>query len=218
MRGVYLPVKEFNSVSNEKQTIQYGTGSVNFSSHSSQWAIAVFEPPKTRQQILKIAGVILKNKAIFPASENQDINGRIHLINAEIPDGHILMLEVAHYQRAVLYRASMAFVRVRNSGPIVKLFCKPMADTVSQLPESFPMFIGHADFLNIDEMLELGYMFTQTAENRARNIEHFNYCFSLQTLKSLHDLPAPKAEKIITRSGEEKIVIIPVAPTRRFRV
>lgn len=201
-----------------QQTIQCGAGSVNFAKCSAKWSISVLAPPKIRTQISRLEGVEMLGKPfVYPAGPDMDITGRAVLQTLKMSDATTLIIEAMYFQSGALFHASSMFIRTRSNGPLTKIITRSPASADSKLPDFWPLFLGRADILTLEEMKMLKYEFGDVFDMRHRNKAHSDYCFTVDQDKTALKTNKPTIKEVVGNDGQKKVVVLPPRMIRQYR-
>lgn len=201
-----------------KQAVSIGYGKISFSDASASLSAFLIEPPFVRRLPSSDGtGFTVRGKIqMFPATNFPDVNGKLFSSTLDAPDGATLLLQCQRRFNAVPIRDGGVFLRLRSTGPMYTVSADLPPARDSLLGNSFLVFQGRGDLIDVEELEGEGFEFTKNWKNAFLDPEEVAQCFDIRELAPQVE-DRPRLEKVTNLSGETVSIRVS-KPGRRIRV
>lgn len=195
-------------------TATIGYGKANLRTVSATFASMKVSPPFAR-----ISAVNSGRRAGAPITSpvgNWDGAGALISVPTAHPVGTVIMLQCKWMRGVHLVREGGLFLRLRPGAPVYSIIASVPVDDTTIIGDSWQMFSGPADILNVAELKLLGIDVPRGYVSRYMDEEELSECYRIvQT--SPESQPRPAITAIATPEGVEMREVVQ-APSRRLHI
>jgi hypothetical protein len=210
------------SEESEGINVRVGWGKYTFSTLSGRLSCMVVEPAfkQSLAGATSAPGVIrrLGTPLTTIASDYPELHGSLQTVNILSREGTVFCARFSKSTNKLPAADAAVFVRVRESGPTVKIKARIPAHRDSHLPETFHVFTGKGDVLSYNQLIGVGIAVPKQFRFSYMDEEEIEECFDVVVMDD--GSPANftvKAERRVNARGEEKVIVVSEA-RRRVRI
>lgn len=198
----------------EKQNIQIAYGKANLSN-----MLATYGAMKVTAPFDRVSAATTGVKLGYPNTTRvgrHEHNGVIVSCGVQHDNGTILLLTASWKRGGASIRDGAIFLKLRHGAAHYNIVAKVPVGQESLSGDTFIMFSGCADILNINDLKVLGIEASRSYIGRFMDMEELGECFSITQI-AREVIPRPTLSAISTPGGIELREVAQEAP-RRLRL
>ncbi len=190
-----------------KQTITLGYGKANFSTTLATYAAMKVVAPFIRSSAIT-SGVRMGQMTNTRVGEKES-HGALLSAPVAHDQGTVILLQSKWMRGAALVRDGGLFLRLRDGAPLYSIIAAVPTAAGNICGDSFQVFSGYADILNVDELKLLGVEVPRGYASRFMDPEELQECYRV-----IQVTPERRARPSITAiATPEGMQMREVAPT-----
>jgi hypothetical protein len=202
-------------VQQKTEEVSLAFGKVNLSSQLATYFAGVVEAPFIRKSAMetgqKVSGSSSKQNV-----SNYEGHGAIYSGKVRHNPNAVILLQTSWKRNGVGIRDASVFIRLRNTGPMLRVDAMIPTGRESSLGDRFVMFLGRGDVMGADDLEVLGIHVPVSYQRSYMQAQELAECFDLSEVFP-ETIPRPTIARVAV-AGETRLVEMPSAPRRRIRL